>query len=86
MCDKTTNKFVECSFSKQCWSMKWKTSRQQVSVSDNHQAHRADEAGALLVGEFCSQNFDETFNVCGSNPKPVKLDHYVFDSMSGWNQ
>ena len=24
-------------------------------------------------------------NVYGSNPKKVKLDHYVFDYMSGWN-
>ena len=78
------NKFVECSVCKQCWSKRWKTSRQQVSITDKQQAQCDDEISDLLVGGFCSQNFGQTVNVYGHNTKKFKLDHYVFDSMGGW--
>ena len=87
VCDKSTdkfgwskreNKFVECSVCKQRWSKK---SHQH---SDKQQAHCTDETSALLISGFCSQNFDET--VYGNNPKKGNLDHYVFDSMSGWKK
>ena len=37
-----------------------------------------------MVSGYCSQNFNETVNVYGSDPKIVKVGHYVFGSMSGW--
>ena len=37
-----------------------------------------------MVGGFCPQNFDETLNVLGSNHNKVKLEPYVYYSMSEW--
>ena len=45
----------------------------------------ADETNALLVGGSYTQNFDKAVDVYDSI-NVVKLDHYVFDSLSGWKE
>ena len=70
------NKYIECSTCKQCWIK----SRKKDYHGDNK---CADETNALLVGGSYTQNFDKAVNVNGII-NVVKLDHYVFDCLSGW--
>ena len=37
-----------------------------------------------MVGVFDSKICDNTVKNCGSSPNEDKLNHYVFDSLSGW--
>ena len=45
----------------------------------------ADETNAVLVGGSYTQNFNKAVDVYDSINE-VKLDHYVFDSLSGWKE
>ena len=70
------NKFVE--YCKQCW----KRTQQKVFINEKQRAARANETNALLVGGIDSKICNNTINICGSSPNEIKLDHYIFHTLS----
>ena len=69
------NKYIECSTCKQCWIKSRK--------KDYHGDNKYDETNALLIGGSYTKNFNKVVN---DNINVVKLDHYVFDCLSGWKE
>ena len=69
------NKYIECSTCKQCWIKSRK--------KDYHGDNKYDETNELLIGGSYTKNFNKVVN---DNINVVKLDHYVFDCLSGWKE